>query len=151
MPDLSLLVFVGLCVATALTGVIFRPGDWYKTLDKPSWTPPDWLFGPVWSVLYLMIAVAGWLVWSNLGMSLALFLWGAQLVVNGMWSWLFFGARRMDLAFIDVVVLWLTIAAFIVAAAQIPLAALLFVPYLVWVTIASALNLSVWKRNPQAA
>lgn len=152
MPDLSLLVFIGICVATAMTGILFKPGDWYKALDKPSWTPPDWLFGPVWSVLYLMIAVAGWLVWTTLGMSGLLVLWGANLVLNAMWSFLFFGIRRMDLAFVDVVMMWLSIAAFIVlASATVPLAALLFVPYLIWVTIASALNLSVWRRNPQAA
>lgn len=152
MPDLSLLVFIGICVATAMTGILFKPGDWYKALDKPSWTPPDWLFGPVWSVLYLMIAVAGWLVWTTIGMSGLLVLWGANLVLNATWSFLFFGIRRMDLAFVDVVLMWLTIAGFIVlASATVPLAALLFVPYLVWVTIASALNLSVWRRNPQAA
>ena len=152
MPDLSLFVFIGICVATAMTGILFKPGDWYKALDKPSWTPPDWLFGPVWSALYLMIAVAGWLVWTTLGMSGLLVLWGANLILNAMWSWLFFGIRRMDLAFVDVVMMWLAIAAFIVlASATVPLAALLFVPYLVWVTIASALNLSVWRRNPEAA
>lgn len=152
MPDLSLLVFIGLAVVTAMTGILFQPGEWYKSLDKPSWTPPDWLFGPVWSVLYLMMAVAGWLVWTGLGMSAALVLWGLQLVLNGMWSWLFFGQRRMDLAFVDVVFLWLSIAGFIlVVATSIPVAALLFAPYLLWVTIASALNLSVWRRNPQAA
>jgi len=152
VPDLSLLVFIGICVATAMTGILFKPGEWYKALDKPSWTPPDWLFGPVWSVLYLMIAVAGWLVWINIGMSGLLVLWGVQLVLNATWSWLFFGIRRMDLAFVDVVLMWLSIATFIaLAAATVPLAAMLFVPYLIWVTIASALNLSVWRRNPQAA
>lgn len=152
MPDISLFVFIGLAVVTAMTGILFQPGEWYKSLDKPSWTPPDWLFGPVWSVLYLMMAVAGWLVWTGLGMSAALVLWGLQLVLNGMWSWLFFGRRRMDLAFVDVVFLWLSIAGFIlVVATSIPVAALLFAPYLLWVTIASALNLSVWRRNPQAA
>lgn len=152
MPDISLFVFIGLAVVTAMTGILFQPGEWYKSLDKPSWTPPDWLFGPVWSVLYLMMAVAGWLVWTGLGMSAALVLWGLQLVLNGMWSWLFFGRRRMDLAFVDVDFLWLSIAGFIlVVATSIPVAALLFAPYLLWVTIASALNLSVWRRNPQAA
>jgi benzodiazapine receptor len=152
VPDISLFVFIGLAVVTAMTGILFQPGEWYKSLDKPSWTPPDWLFGPVWSVLYLMMAVAGWLVWTGLGMSAALVLWGLQLVLNGMWSWLFFGRRRMDLAFVDVVFLWLSIAGFIlVVATSIPVAALLFTPYLLWVTIASALNLSVWRRNPQAA
>jgi tryptophan-rich sensory protein len=152
VPDWSLLIFIVIVVATAMTGILFKPGDWYKSLAKPSWTPPDWLFGPVWSILYLMIAVAGWLVWTTLGMSSLMLVWGLQLVLNGMWSWMFFGLRRMDLAFVDVVMMWLTIATFIaLAATAAPLAAILFVPYLVWVTIAAALNLSVWRRNPQAA
>lgn len=152
MFDLSLLVFVALVIATAATGVLFQPGAWYERLAKPSWTPPNWLFGPVWSVLYIMIAVAGWLVWSAEGAGLAIALWACQLVLNGLWSFLFFGIRRMDLAMVDVTLLWLSIAAF--AAAALPVsqtAALLFLPYLAWVTIAAALNLSVWRLNPQAA
>jgi benzodiazapine receptor len=152
LPDLSLVVFIVLVVATASTGILFQPGAWYEGLSKPGWTPPNWLFGPVWSVLYLMIAVAGWLVWRIEGAGLAMLLWLAQLVLNGMWSWLFFGRRRMDLAFVDVVALWLTIAGFILAAWPVSgMAALLFVPYLVWVTIAGALNRAVWRLNPTHA
>lgn len=152
MPDLSLIVFIVLVVATASTGILFQPGAWYEGLSKPGWTPPNWLFGPVWSVLYLMIAVAGWLVWRIEGAGLAMLLWVAQLVLNGMWSWLFFGRRRMDLAFLDVVALWLAIAGFILAASPVSgMAALLFVPYLVWVTIAGALNRAVWRMNPTIA
>ena len=106
MFDLSLLVFVALVIATAATGVLFQPGAWYERLAKPSWTPPNWLFGPVWSVLYIMIAVAGWLVWSAEGAGLAIALWACQLVLNGLWSFQFFGIRRMDLAMVDVTLLW---------------------------------------------
>lgn len=152
MPDLSLVVFIVLVVATASTGILFQPGAWYKGLSKPGWTPPNWLFGPVWSVLYLMIAVAGWLVWRIEGAGLAMLLWVAQLILNGIWSWLFFGRRRMDLAFVDVVALWLAIAGFILAAWPVSgMAALLFVPYLVWVSIAGALNRAVWRMNPTVA
>jgi tryptophan-rich sensory protein len=152
MLDWSLAIFVALCVATASTGAIFQPGDWYETLEKPSWTPPNWSFGVVWTVLYIMIAVAGWLVWRQAGASAAIVAWGAQLVLNAAWSWLFFGRRRMDLAMVDVVALWLSIAAFILFAWPVsPWAALLFVPYLVWVSIAAALNRTVWRMNPQAA
>lgn len=151
MPDASLLVFLGLAIATALTGIFFRPGEWYETLRKPRWTPPNWLFGPVWSVLYIMMAVAGWLVWRAEGFGLAMVLWVAQLLLNGLWSALFFGARRMDLALVDVTLMWLSIAAFIaVASASSPIAAWLFVPYLVWVSIASLLNLTVLRLNPDA-
>jgi translocator protein len=152
LPDLSLVVFIVLVVATASTGILFQPGAWYEGLSKPGWTPPNWLFGPVWSVLYLMIAVAGWLVWRIEGAGLAMLLWVAQLILNGMWSWLFFGRRRMDLAFVDVVALWLAIAGFILAAWPVSgMAALLFVPYLVWVSIAGALNRAVWRMNPTVA
>lgn len=152
MFDLGLLVFVALVIATASTGILFQPGAWYETLNKPSWTPPNWLFGPVWSILYIMIAVAGWLVWRAEGAGPAILLWGCQLVLNGLWSFLFFGIRRMDLAMVDVLLLWLAIASFIAVALPVSqAAALLFIPYLVWVSIAAGLNLSVWRMNPEAA
>lgn len=152
MPDATFIVFVLFVVATASTGAIFQPGAWYETLAKPAWTPPNWMFPVVWTVLYVMIAYAGWLVWDAVGLGLAIVLWLAQLVFNAMWSWLFFGLRRMDLAFADVVALWLSVAAFLVLALPVStLAGLLFVPYLVWVTIAAALNHRVWKMNPGTA
>ena len=152
MSLLAPAVFLILVVLTASTGAIFKPGEWYLSLDKPSWTPPDWAFPVVWSILYLMIAYAGWLVWSEAGWSVAIVLWGAQLLLNGIWSWLFFGRRRMDQAFVDVVLLWLCVAAFIVVAWPLStLAALLFLPYLLWVSIAAALNLTVWRMNPREA
>jgi translocator protein len=143
-----LLVFVALVVAAASSGVFFRPGEWYRRLRKPGWTPPNWLFGPVWSVLYLMMAVAGWLVWRTDPSSVAIWIWALQLVTNASWSGVFFGMRRMDLAFYDIALLWVLVAAFIVAALPISTtAALLFVPYLIWVTIAGALNWTVWRMN----
>ncbi len=148
--DWSLLVFVVLVVVAASSGVLFKPGAWYASLRKPRWTPPNWLFGPVWSVLYIMIAFAGWLVWRAEPGSPAMWFWGLQLVVNATWSGVFFGMRRMDLAFYDIGLLWLLVAAFIVTAFGISaVAALLFVPYLVWVTIAGALNWTVWSMNPE--
>jgi len=147
----SLAVFIVAVIMVAMTGAIFKPGPWYETLEKPSWTPPDWAFPVVWSILYLFIAIAGWLVWQTSGWPLALALWILQLLLNGAWSWLFFGLKRMDLAFVDVSLLWLCIAGFIVIAWPISTtAALLFLPYLVWVSIAAALNLTVWRMNPIA-
>ncbi|MFN3549169.1 MAG: TspO/MBR family protein [Mesorhizobium sp.] len=152
MLDWSLLVFVVFCVATASTGAIFQPGAWYEALAKPSWTPPNWAFPVVWTALYIMIALAGWLVWRQVGFGGAIVFWGLQLVLNGAWSWLFFGRRRMDLALIDVSLLWLSIAAFILLAWPVSVwAGLLFLPYLVWVSIAAMLNLTVWRMNPHAA
>ncbi len=151
MSVLSLIVIFTLVVLMATTGAVFKPGEWYMALNKPSWTPPDWVFPVVWSVLYLMIGIAGWLVWERGGWTLAMGFWSAQLALNGAWSWLFFGRRRMDLAFVDVALLWLCIAGFIVAAWPLSLpAALLFLPYLLWVSIAAALNLTVWRMNPHA-
>ena len=136
----------------ASSGAIFRPGDWYEALRKPNWTPPNWVFGPVWSVLYILIAIAGWLVWRAQSDSVAMWVWGAQLPLNGAWSWLFFGRRRMDLAFGEVCLMWLSIAAFILAAYPVSaLASLLFVPYLIWVTIAATLNFTVWRLNSARA
>lgn len=144
-------VFIGLVLAGAFSGAAFKPGAWYESLHKPSWTPPDWLFPVAWGVLYAAIAWAGVLVWEAGGWSMALVFWGAQWAFNIAWSWLFFGRRRMDQAFLDVVLLWLSIVGFILCAWNVStLASLLFVPYLIWVTIAASLNLAVWRRNPKA-
>lgn len=151
MPDLSFVVFLGLVMAAASTGMLFKPGAWYRRLSKPRWTPPDIAFPIVWTVLYLMIAVAGWLVWRE-GSVAALIFWGLQLILNALWSYLFFGQRRMDLALADVSLLWLSVAGFIVIAWPLSTtAALLFVPYLIWVTIAANLNRAVRKMNPELA
>jgi benzodiazapine receptor len=142
-------VFALLVLAAASTGAAFRPGEWYENLRKPRWTPPDWLFPVAWAVLYLMIAYAGWLVWSVDPFHPALGLWAIQLVANAAWSWLFFGRREMGLAFADLLVMWFSIAGFIVLAWPVsPLAAMLFAPYLVWVSFAGALNFTVWRLNP---
>lgn len=126
--------------------------SFYAQLTRPGWAPPAWLFGPAWTVLYLMMAVAAWLAWRERGWHGArgaLTLFVVQLVVNGLWSWLFFAWHRGALAFADVVVLWLLIVATIAAFWRIsPLAAVLLVPYLAWVTYASALTLAVWRMNP---
>ncbi len=148
----SLLGFCAACFLAALSGALFRPGAWYRQLNKPSWQPPDWLFGPVWMVLYGMIAAAGWLVWREAGFAgatLALVLYAVQLVLNALWSALFFGLRRMDLALIEVGALWLSILATLVAFWPIDrTAALLMLPYLAWVSFAAFLNYTVLRLNP---
>lgn len=145
----SLAVFLALVAAVAAVAGQFMPGAWYLGLAKPSWTPPGWLFGPVWAVLYLAIAIAGWLVWRVVGAGLALSLWGAQLALNGLWSPVMFGAHRIDLALAVIVVLWLAIAAFAATAWRVSRgAALLFLPYLAWVSFATALNFAIWRLNP---
>lgn len=146
---LSLIVVAILVLATASSGALFMPGPWYEALAKPSWTPPNWLFPVAWTVLYIMIALAGWLVWKAGGFGTALLIWGAGLVVNAAWSYLMFGKHDITLALADVAVLWLMVLAFIIAAWPVDWrASLLFMPYLVWVSIASALNFEVWRLNP---
>lgn len=149
--DWSLAAFALLALVAASSGAFFKPGEWYRQLRKPSWTPPSWVFGAVWSVLYVMIAIAGWLVWRIEPGGAAVWLWGLQLVLNGLWSGIFFGRRRIDWAMFEIALLWFAIAAFMAAAADVSApAAILFVPYLIWVTIASTLNWSVYRLNATA-
>lgn len=148
---LTLLPFLAAVVIVAASGALFMPGAWYKTLDKPVWTPPDWLFGPAWTILYVLIAIAGWRVWSVAGFATALVVWCVNLAFNAAWSWLMFGKRRMDLALADAIAMLITIVAFIaLALPRDRTAAYLFVPYLVWVLYATALNWSILRRNPNS-
>lgn len=149
---ISLLPFLGAVMLVRASGVMFMPGGWYKTLDKPSWTPPNWLFGPAWTMLYPMIAVAGWLVWQANGVGAALVAWALNLVLNATWSWLMFGRRRVALALADALGMVATIIAFIwLALPHSGTAAALFGPYLAWTLFATALNAEILKRNPQHA
>jgi benzodiazapine receptor len=124
--------------------------SFYAQLSKPSWAPPAGVFGPVWSALYALMGVAAWLVWRSPGRKgLALGLFGAQLAANALWSWLFFAWHRGALAAVEVLVLLVLIVATVVAFWRSSrLAALLLVPYLLWVSFASALTWAVWQRNP---
>jgi tryptophan-rich sensory protein len=154
MSIVSLVVWLVLCFAAAAIGGLAVPGAWYRGLNKPSWNPPDWLFAPVWSILFIMMAVAAWLVWSRRSaadVALAIGLFALQLGLNPLWSWLFFGFHRPDLAFFEVMVFWLVILATTVAFWRIsPLAGKLMLPYVAWVGFASFLNLVLWRMNPDA-
>jgi tryptophan-rich sensory protein len=145
---LALSGFFGACFATALSGAIFKPGQWYEGLKKPWWRPPNWLFGPAWAVLFLMIAFSGWYVWQEVGVGFALAVYGVQLALNFLWSAFFFGMRRLDLALYDLMLLWLSILACIIVFAPISAtAAWLMVPYLGWVSFAGWLNFTMLKLN----
>lgn len=142
---------VVVCFGAAAIGAQFMPGEWYESLNKPSWNPPNWIFGPIWTVLYLMMAVSAWLVWRERGWQDArgaLMIFGVQLVLNACWSWLFFGRYRPDLALVDIVLLWLAIGVTIRAFWPINrIAAYLLVPYWLWVSFATALNFTLWRLN----
>lgn len=147
-PYLPLAAFLAVTFIAGLSGGYFRPGEFYASLSKPSWNPPDWVFAPAWMVLYIFIAVGGWLVWTKEGYGATFIVWCVQIVLNTLWSYLAFGINRLDLAFYELILLWLSIAAFILLAWQIDqTAAYLFVPYLMWVTFAGVLNFTVWQMN----
>jgi translocator protein len=151
-PWLVLIAWLLLCFAAAAAGALFPPGEWYASLNKPSWNPPSWLFGPVWSTLYVMMAVSAWLVWRQGGFirqrwPLSIFL--VQLVLNAAWSPLFFGLKQPGVAFAEIIVLWLAIAWTIAVFWRVHrVAAWLLVPYLAWVSFAAVLNGTLWHLNP---
>ncbi len=145
----SLLFFMLIVAGVAASGATFLPGVWYAQLHKPSWTPPNWFFPLIWSVLYVFIAIAGWLIFSAANRLLK-FLWITQLLLNGVWSWLFFGLHRIDLGLLDMVALWACIAALILVARHQRKNNLiaLMTPYLLWVSCAAALNAYIFIFNP---
>jgi len=148
---LALFGFFAATFAAAGTGALFSPGAWYEALNKPSWTPPNIVFPLVWTSLYILMALAAWNVWRRGGwraraLPLALFL--IQLVFNAAWSWLFFGQHRIDLALLDLIVLWVLVAATAIAFWKASaLSGALLVPYLAWASFAGALNYSIWRLN----
>lgn len=142
-------IFVALVALAALFGAQFEPGPWYEGLHKPPLNPPNWLFGPVWSVLYLAIAVAGWLVWRDRpATTRPLVLWGGQLVLNAAWSLLFFGLHLPSLALVEIMLLLALLIATTVSFFRVrALAGLLFLPYVAWVCFAAYLNAGLWYLN----
>ncbi len=148
---LMFLVFLVGVFGVGVFGVQFEVGQWYDQLAKPWYTPPGWVFGPVWTVLYVTIAFSGWLVWWRsgfVGAKWGIFVYVLQLVLNGMWSWLFFGLHRIDLALLDNLLLCLSVLITMVLFIRHSLAgALLLLPYLFWLIFALVLNFEVWCLN----
>jgi translocator protein len=146
--------WLALCFAAAAIGAVasIKAAEFYQQLSQPSWAPPSSVFSPVWTALYFLMAVAAWLVWRAHGFqrgrtALALFI--IQLAANALWSWLFFGWHLGALAFAEILVLWVSILATLIAFWRLHrLAGLLLMPYLAWVSFASFLCFSVWQRNP---
>lgn len=139
-------------MAAGWIGSRFTPGEWYASLAKPAWNPPDSVFGPVWSTLYVLMGVAAWLVWRKAGFAgarVAIGLFIIQLFLNSLWSFLFFGVHQPGLAFIEMLVLWLVIMATTTGFWRVSVpAGILLLPYLCWVGFAIALNFELWRLNP---
>lgn len=148
---LGLFAFMTLCFGvSALGGMATRPAleEWYPALRKPAWTPPGWVFGPVWTLLYPLVALAGWRAWREGRSRVAPLLWLAQLALNLAWPWLFFFERRPDLSLLAILLLCVAIAATIAAFWPVHRgASLLLLPYLAWVAFAAALNHAIWRLN----
>lgn len=152
MDWMLFLTFLAACGAAGATGAMFEPGTWYDKLDKPVWTPPGFVFPLVWVTLYISMSYAAMRVALIDGSQQALALWAMQIAFNTLWSPVFFGLRRMRAAMIILCCMWVAVALTTVSFYLIdPFAGALLAPYLLWVTIAGALNLSVWRRNPQFA
>ncbi|MGM0627623.1 MAG: TspO/MBR family protein [Candidatus Fermentibacterota bacterium] len=148
---IALAAWVLVSLSAGLVGSQFTPGEWYEGLDKPSWNPPSWVFGPVWTALYILMGVAAWMVWRERGFggsSPALYVFLAQLVLNGLWSYLFFGANSPMWAFFEILALEALIIVTLVLFWRIRTAAgVLLLPYALWVAFASVLNLTLWRMN----
>lgn len=148
MVYLLFAIFIATCAVPAASGAMFRPGDWYRALDKPAWTPPNSLFPVIWAILYVSMSVAAARVAVQDGSSVAVALWGLQICINTLWSSVFFGLHRILAGAVIIGLLWLAVVATTSAfATHDLLAAALMLPYLAWGTYAFALNVSVWRRN----
>ncbi len=150
---LGLAAWLAITFAAAALGAVAsaNAGAFYRELARPAWAPPGWLFGPVWTVLYILMAVAAWLVWRPGGFraaAAALTLFLIQLAVNALWTWLFFTWKQGGWAFAEILVLWVLILATLIAFVRVrPVAGVLLVPYLAWVTFAAVLNFVTWRMN----
>lgn len=151
---IGLIIFIAICLGAGGLGAIATTPEidgWYKTIEKPTWNPPAYVFGPVWTTLFVMMAVAGWRVWKPAGFKAArmpLTLFAVQLVLNVAWSWVFFHFHQPGWAFAEIVVLWLAIVATTIAFFKTSkTAGWLMVPYLMWVSFASVLNFAIWRLN----
>jgi tryptophan-rich sensory protein len=154
-PLAKLVAIILLCLATGFLGSLFTRQsipNWYADLQKPSFNPPDWIFAPVWTILYLMMAVSAFIILSkdlhNPKVKIALIAFLIQLLLNGLWTPIFFGAHLIFVALIEIIILWLSIILTIVLFWKISIpASLLLLPYILWVTFAAVLNAAIWLLN----
>jgi tryptophan-rich sensory protein len=145
---MTLFIFLLACAAAATTGVIFKPGEWYASLNKPRFTPPNWAFPLAWTVIYLLLAWAGYRLTLIPGSQVVLALWAAQIALNTLWTPVFFGAHQVLAAMVILVLLWLVVATMVVMALRLDvITGLILFPYLVWLCVAAALNFSILRNN----
>lgn len=145
---MTFFIFLFACCAAGSTGMLFKPGEWYKSLKKPGFTPPNWAFPVAWSIIYLLLAWAGYRLAMLPGSETLLALWAAQIALNTLWTPVFFGSHRILAGMIILTLLWLVVAAMVVMALQLEaLTGLILLPYLAWLSIAAALNFSILCNN----
>lgn len=154
LSGLTLLVWIlAILAAAAAASLMFPPGQWYESLAKPTWNPPSWLFGPVWTLLYILLGVSAWLVWREPGVEPGVHKWAwaafaTHAVLNLAWTPLFFGLREPALAFVDISLLWLSVLWLTMAFGRIsPLAGYLLMPLVLWESFALLLNGTIWLMN----
>jgi benzodiazapine receptor len=155
MEILKLVISILVCQLAGFVGSIFTTPSvptWYATLKKPTFTPPNSIFGPVWTILFVLMGISMYLIWKrgfqNRDIKIALFIFGAQLVLNILWSFLFFGLRCPSCAFVEIIILWIAIGLTILSFSRISIpAGLLLIPYLLWVSFAAVLNFTIWNLN----
>ncbi len=146
---LALAGFIFITFCAPLLGVTSMPGEWYAGLNKPLWNPPAWLFGPAWTTLYTLMAIAAWLVWKRVGFTRALGFYFVQLILNAAWTPIFFGAHAMGWALFEISIMWIAILLTLLSFLRVQkTAGLLLVPYLAWVSFATFLNFTLWRLNP---
>jgi translocator protein len=145
---MTFLIFLIACGAAASTGILFKPGQWYETLKKPSFTPPKWLFPVAWTIIYLLLAWAGYRLSLMPGSQVVLALWAAQIALNTLWTPVFFGAHHLFAGMIIITLLWLVVATMVVLALRLDIVTgLMLFPYLIWLCVAGALNFSILRNN----
>ena len=145
---MTFFIFLLACAAAASTGIIFKPGPWYASLVKPGFTPPNWLFPVAWTVIYLLLAWAGYRLALIPGSQTVIALWAAQIALNTLWTPVFFGAHQMLGGLVIITLLWLVVAVMVVLTLRLDvITGLILFPYLAWLCVAAALNFSIWRNN----
>ena len=151
MKTVGLIIWIIICFIPAIIGSQFGPGDWYQALNKPEWNPPNWIFGPVWTLLYILMGISVWIVWKNYGFKTAaipICFFILQLILNALWSWFFFGLENVSLAFVDIAALWTFILVTQIMFWKLNTwSGVLLLPYIAWVSFATVLNYNIWQLN----